>query len=421
MGSTKLFAAALLALGISAGAALAQDAPPADRLYGRVVTAGGSEYEGYLRWDRNEGSWGDVLNGSKEIPWENARDAERLAYDRQRPRERSIEILGLRISWDEDEDDFPRSAQSGIRFGHLRALEVTGRDRARLVLKSGEEIVMEGGSTDLGDELRDLVVEDPERGLVELRWRDLDYVEFIPAPPSARAPRAERLHGTLRTRDGEEYTGFVSWDVDEILSSDILDGDERGRDREIPFHRIAAIERAGSWGARIVLRNGEEITLEDSNDVDDDNRGIGISDPALGFVTVDWDEFEGIRFHPPARGSGAYDAFDGGYPLWGTVETESGDRLTGYIRWDNDEESSWEILDGEQRNVEFDIEFGQIRSIAPVGSWGAEVTLRDGRVFELEDSNDVDEDNKGIYVTLDDGEVVLVEWWDLERVTFEGR
>ena len=409
----------ILATTLAVAAPLAAQNAPDDRLYGRVVTAGGDSYEGFLRWDQNEGSWADILNGDKEMPLENIRDAERLDEEWARDREdaRSISILGLRISWD-DEDDYTSSMSSGIRFGHIRRLRVIGDDRARLELKSGEEIELEGGSTDIGDDLRDLVVQDPERGEVTLRWRDLDEVEFR-APPEGLDGMSPRLHGTLTTRRGAEFTGFIAWDVDEVLGSDILDGEERGRDREIPFERIAAIERAGSSGARVVLRNGEELTLRGSNDVDDDNRGISISDPGLGQVTVQWDEFDQVRFHPAAPGSGAYDTFDGGWALYGTVRTDGGEELSGWIRWDNDEEWSWELMDGSQDDVEFDVEFAQIDRVVRQGSWGSEVHLVDGRVLELEDSNDVDDGNKGLYLTLEDGEVILVPWWDVDEVSFQ--
>ena len=46
------------------------------------------------------------------------------------------------------------------------------------------------------------------------------------------------------------------------------------------------------------------------------------------------------------------------------------------------------------------------------------VTVHDGRTFRLRGSNDVDEDNKGIFITQDDGEEIEVEWDDFERVTF---
>ena len=414
MGSVKALLVTLLALVLG----VPQEAPD-DRLYGRVITAGGDVFEGYLRWDRNEGSWADVLDGSKELPWDNLRDAEELDWEREEGRrERSVNILGLRISWTEDGNHYPSSALSGIRFGHIQRLRVRGDDRALLTLKSGEEVEFSGGSTDLGNSLRDLVVEDAQRGAVELRWRDLDEVEFLPAPPGAEPPAQRRLYGTLYTRSGMEFTGFVSWDVDEILDSDVLDGEERGRDREIPFRRIASIQRAGSSGARVTLDNGDEITLRDSNDVDDGNRGIGISDPGLGYVTVDWDAFRRMEFHQPEDHGAGYADFSGGTYLWGTVVTEDDQRLTGYIRWDNDEEATWEFLNGQHQDVEFSVEFGRIEGIRRLGGWGAEVRLLDGRVFELEGSNDVDDTNKGIYVISEDGEVQLIPWRDFTEVFF---
>jgi len=410
--------AVLVAASVSSGR---QQEIGGDRLYGRVVTAGGAVYEGFLRWDRNEGSWADLLNGSKQMPWENERDAERLDPDRdRRDRGGGISIFGLRISWSEEDQAYPSAATSGIRFGHLQRLEVISGDRARLLLKSGQELELEGGSTDLGDELRGLVVDDPERGEVELRWRDLDVIDFMEAPAQA-VPSSPRLYGTLTARGGLQFTGFVSWDVDEILGSDILDGEERGRDRKIRFDRIAAIERAGPSAAIVVLQNGEEVELRGSNDVNRSTRGVSISDPALGQVQVGWDDLESVVFEPPPADAAPYRAFDGGRRLYGTVETEDGALLSGTLRWDNDEEYSWEILDGRDHDVDFDIELGHVASIRNLGSWGAEVTLLDGRTFELNGSNDVDDRNKGVFVTTEDGETLFVAWRDFREVTFERR
>jgi len=147
-----------------------------DRIWGRVETAAGRIYEGYIRWDRNEGSWVDLLDGRKEMP----RDAEEiwkeLADRGDRQRDRVIEFLGLRISW--DDRSFPNTAESGIRFGHIRRLIVLDDDAVELELKSGERVELEGGSTDIGDEMRELLVDDPEEGIIELRWRDLDQIRF---------------------------------------------------------------------------------------------------------------------------------------------------------------------------------------------------------------------------------------------------
>ncbi|MDA0312691.1 MAG: hypothetical protein O2992_11315 [Gemmatimonadetes bacterium] len=411
MRRMKMLAMLMLLVGLGP-----QQAPGEDRLYARVTTAAGDEFEGYLRWGANEGSWADMLNVNKEIHWENLREAERLdeAYGRRRDQERSIRFLGLRISWDLDDDEVSE-VSSGIRFGHLRALQVVDALRARLFLKSGEEVELGGGSSDVGRSLRALTVDDPVRGEVVLRWRDLERVDFMEAPPGA-SPAAERIHGTLRTQDGVEFTGFVAWDNDEIFTSDVLDGEEEGTDREVPFHLISAIEQDGRRGAVVILKSAEEFRLTGSNDVNDDNRGIAISDPALGMLVVDWDDFDAITFHSPSgEVGGSYGSFDGGQRLHGSVATRDGREIEGDIRWDNDESFTWEILDGRSEGVDFDIEFDRIDKLH--GS-GVEVMLRDGRIFEVEGSNDVDDDNKGIFVTQADGSTVLVRWEDFDSVVF---
>jgi hypothetical protein len=281
---------AVLALALATGL---QEPPPDNRLYGRVYTSGGDVYEGYLRWDRNEGSWGDVLDGSKELPWENLRQAQELddRYDRDRRRSRGIRFLGTRISWDEDEDEIT-SATSGIRFGHVRTLEVLDSWSAVLVLKSGAEVEFSSGSTDIGRSLRALTIEDPEAGEIELKWRDIESIDFMEAPSDLPDPRASRLYGTMETYSRLEFTGYVAWDADEILGSDVLDGEEDGRPRKIPFDRIASIERAGSSAARVVLENGEALTLRGTNDVDRDNKGIVVEQEDGSHVLVRSDDFE---------------------------------------------------------------------------------------------------------------------------------
>ena len=59
--------ALLCALGLS-GPVCAQDA---DRIWGQVHTKSGEVHEGFIRWNRNEVSWVDILGGSKDVPPEN--------------------------------------------------------------------------------------------------------------------------------------------------------------------------------------------------------------------------------------------------------------------------------------------------------------------------------------------------------------
>ena len=351
----------------------------AEQLFGTVRLAGrdgaASLRHGFLRWDRNEGGWGDPLNAVKA----------------------------------------DGGSQSSVRFGHVARIERLG-DQARLTLRSGETVRFRNGGTDLGPALRQLVVTDVDGGRAEFGWRDIEEVSFDPAPAGA-APPAGRLHGTLQTVSGMEFTGFVAWDIDEILTSDVLDGDFHGQSYEVPFGAVASIAREGLESVRATLHSGEELALSGSNDVDRRNNGITVSDPGLGAVNVSWEDFAGLRFHAPASEMTVHD-FDGGRPLAGTVTTASGETLSGRVAWDADEAWSWETLDGWAGETEFEIEFSKIARIAKVGA-GAAVTLRDGRVFHLKRSNDVGRGNRGVVVSTASGDV-KVSWKDFLELVLDG-
>ncbi len=382
------------------------------RIYGKVTTEDGDVYEGLIRWDKNEASWVDMLDGNKELDPDNF-EGEKLS----RKRESKIRIFGLTVgetsgSWN------PSSAQTGIRFGHLRRLEPLDDDMALLILKSGQKVEMENSSTDLGEGIREIIIEDVDEGEVELVWRDIESIEFADTDGGMESNFGERLYGTLTTRRGETFSGFVGWDVDEVFGRDVLDGEEDEDSRKIRFDKIAAIERYSSSGATVHLKSGDKIVLRGTNDVDDDNRGIIIADPAFGQVVVDWDEFDRLDFSTP-DGKVRYANFDGGRPIEGTVFTEDGEKYTGRIRWDNDEEYTWEILDGDSRDTQYDIEFGAIKKIEKRSHSSSIVTLRDGREFRLRGSNDVDGDNKGIIVLDGAKKVVEIDWDDFASVEFK--
>lgn len=347
-----------------------------DRIYGTVVTRNGARFAGFIRWDRNEGSWADLLDATKA--------------------ERGGSI-------------------SGVRFGHLHRIQPTGRNSAWFVLKSGETIRMKGRATDLGTGMRGLQVEEPAGRTVDLDWGSVDFIEFRSAPDGATA-HERRLYGTLTTADGASFTGFIAWDVDEIYTTDILDGQAGSQDMEIPFGAIAAIARVDGRSARVTLQSGEEVVLHGTNDVNASNSGITVSDVGLGQVKVDWSEFAEVRFHEAGPAAG-YGVFDGGAALEGTVRTKSGANFSGAVEWDRDEGFGWEMLNGRNQGVEYQVEFGNIQRIVREPS-GVEVELRDGRTLRLYDSNDVDSGNRGIRVVTGDGSAHDIPWRDFVEVTF---
>ena len=421
-------------------------AQSSDRLWGRVTTVGGEVHEGFIRWDWNEGSWTDQLDGSKEFSPFKFQDWWNLAHPDDRHRDRVIELEGYRITWDDDEPEFPDTHESGIRFGHIRRLTVAGDDMATLELRSGRFVDLEAGSTDIGQDLREIRIAKSDGSSTTLEWEELEEVEFSAAPPGVQAP-GRRLHGTVETGEGMRFTGYIAWDLRKILTTDTLVGYDSEDDRhEILFGQLVSV-RPARREAEVTLSGGERLELAGGDDVDDDNDGIQISDPGLGQVEVDWDEVEVARFHSP-EAPVDLGGFDGGRRLRGTVMTADSTELSGWIRWDGDEQYSWELLDGSHAGVSYDIEFGKISSIEKYYEMttevavrasgvnvqtkpedGVRVTLWDGRVFELTGSNDVDDSNNGIYVVLDgsgqspddeESEWVMVKWSDFRSVRFEG-
>ena len=416
-----------------------------DRIWGRVATTSGDVLEGFIRWDRNEASWADQLDGTKENLEFEFQDWWVLANPDDRGRDRVIEYGGYRNTWDDNEPELPSSTESGIRFGHIQRLTAVDRQEAKLELRSGQVVTLTSGATDLGTDLRELLVTDSNGQVHELEWEDLDSVEFFRAPAGSE-PGGQRLHGTVEMQEGPSFTGYIAWDLDEILTTDTLNGeDSNGVRRRVLFGRITSI-RPINDGAEIALADGNRMELFDDDDVDRGNDGIYVSDPALGMVVLDWDDVEIVRFHSPDPGS-ISGPLDGGRRLRGTVVTADTTELSGWIRWDGDEEYSWELLDGRTPSAVVDVEFGQIAviekflaevvsvNLGPAGvsvshpvTEGAKVTLRDGRVFEMDGSNDVDESNHGIFILPEDSgwlpdheeaEWIWVRWEDFHSVTFD--
>jgi len=382
-------------------------------LYGTIITDDGEELTGRIRWDKNEGAWDDIIDATKV-----GKGRERRS---RRDRDKRISIFGFDIYT--EGGSWSSSSQSELRFGYVDRIIPSSRSKTTVILKNGEKYKFSGGS-DLSSSIRELLIDDIEEGTIELDWGDIDEIQFK-SEESAYQPSREfagyRLYGVVETESGITFEGFIQWDVDEMMSTDILDGDQRSKSRKIPFRRIAKIEKVSSRSSRITLTNGSEMKLSGSNDVNSENRGIVIMVPDWGRVKVDWDDFESVTFQetPPSGAKRDYDSFKAPWKLRGTVYTEYGDEYTGEIIWDDDEEFSWEMLNGEYRDMEFDIEFAYIKSIRKRTSSSCEVTLFSGDQFRLRGSNDVNDGNKGVYVRTADDEVIDIDWEEFERVEFE--
>lgn len=406
--------------------AVAAEGDPRGFLYGRVTTLDGHTYEGRLRFGGDEEAfWSDYFNGFKdENPWVAHVPRERLATERH-----SVAIFGLEIAQREREIDFGRPFMA--RFGDVRCIEARGPD-VRVTLKSGTAFDLDRYSaSDFDDGVR---VWDGRRGLVDLGPRRIRSVELLSTPQPGAAPT--RLHGTVRTRQGE-FTGFLQWNRREGVGSDELQGHTGDGVLGLRFDTLRSIARHSRDSSRVTLADGREIVLAGTREVGEGNGGAYVDDPRYGRVLVSWEAFERVDFSSPGNGPGgsastgaastgpSYGDFPPGRPLNGTVATRDGRHLTGRLVFDLDESETTETLDAPAQGVDYTLPFALVASIVPGGrnehgTRHATVTLRDGQELHLEPSGDLGENNAGLLIFGDGRDRPnYVSWSDVERIDLD--
>ena len=404
----RILLASLLALAVLT-LALPAIASDVAYLYGTVTTVDKDRYTGEIRWGTEEAFWDDIFNTTKienpNIDYLDEDQLDDLEDDRRSWWSRTF------VSY-EDWDGPVHVFQ--VRFGDIRSIEILGDEEILVEFKDGSTQEFEGGSNDVGARI---TVVDPELGVVRLDWDRVRRVDFSATPKKLDEKLGDPLYGVVETRHGE-FSGSIQWDHDEGLTTDILDGRSRDGKLEIEFGDIESIEREGN-GSLVVLKSGRELELRDSNDVDDDNRGIVVKDPEIGKVKVAWDDFDRITFtSKPITSPAGYESYGTPREIRGRVETKDGD-YRGTIVYDLDEAWDYELLNGHMDDTEFQIPFRLIARIEPQGRKRAVVELRNGTRLELEDSQDVTRRNTGILVFASRDEPDYIEWKEIEVVVFD--
>ena len=372
-------------------------------LYGTVVTKGGTTYEGRLRWGNEEAFWTDHFNATKD-----ERPLVREIPGRHRDSAEQVKVFGIPVGLRWSDAD----RQLVVRFGDLRSIVVSGAHGGTLVTKDGEEVPFADGSNDVGARI---TVQDASLGEVQVPWEKIRRVDFKAAPADLPGLPA-RLSGTVKTEAGT-FRGTLQWDKEECLSTDVLDGSSDDGKMKVEMGKVRAIEREGRRASRVFLKDGRDVVLRGTNDVNDENRGLFVDDPRFGRVLVPWSAFVRVDFEDAGSGPG-YDEFPPLGPLQGAVKTRDGKVHRGRIVYDVDESRGWETLDGDQDGISYSIPFAQVASVVPSGRLRARVQLRGAKEeLVLEESGDVTERNAGVFV-LDGDRKTYVPWDEVSRIDF---
>lgn len=386
---------------------IAAPASDAGYLYGRVQTVAGEEFEGPLRWGKEEAFWNDVFNANKA-------ENEHLGL----VDDRVLERLRWREPWKNlgqlfGEDGGGFTHMLAVRFGDLARLRVRGRDDLVAEFRNGESLELGGGSNDVGAVV---TVLDAKLGRQEIAWKRLRTVEFRETPAKLPMKLGEPLYGAVRSRN-LEFTGHIQWDHDECLSVDELDGESEGEDVSIAFGDIASIRKQGR-GAQVTLKSGKTRYLTGSNDVDRGNRGVLVKVWGLGSVKIGWRDFDQVTFLPAPHSGRGYADYGAGRALSGTVTTRAG-RLSGRLVYDLDESRDFELLHGRNGDTDYLIPFREIARIQPRGFRRSDVVLRSGLTVELKDHRDISRQNDGLLVFTGAGKPAYVPWRDVRDIVFE--
>ncbi|MFY0685702.1 MAG: hypothetical protein JXQ90_00980 [Cyclobacteriaceae bacterium] len=209
------------------------------------------------------------------------------------------------IQWDHDErvtnDKLDGDTEDGdisVKFGKLQSIEKISSSRSLITLKSGRELELRG-SNDVNAENRGIIVTVEGLGRVDIPWEDFESVTFMAAPKSIVTYRdfknQDKLSGTVTVTNGDVHKGEIAYDLDESMVLEILHGKVYDTEYLIPFRNIASIAPRNDEESIVTLKNGDELILEESQDVTERNSGALVYSGGEP-VYIPWKKIEKIDF-----------------------------------------------------------------------------------------------------------------------------
>ena len=271
-------------------------------IYGKIYMIDNKTYEGPIRWGKEEVYWTDLFNSAKTSN-ENLgylSSSERYELDERQYHWSNWSDQGyywrrwVGWRWEDRDHDYRNdyAHQFACQFGEIKSIEPTGRKRADLVMQNGNKISVSGeGYNDIGLNIR---VMDPEMGVVDIDWGRINKIEFMKTPKTLSEKFGKSLYGTVEAY-GEKFTGYIQWDHDERLSTDKLDGRSDEGSLSIEFEKIQSIESRG-WYSQVELKSGRQLRMDGTNDVNDGNRGIIVTNKDFVEIDIPWQEFKKVTF-----------------------------------------------------------------------------------------------------------------------------
>jgi hypothetical protein len=386
------------------------------RIYGTVTTDDDVSITGAIRWNDEEVFWTDHFNGDKasatDLSGLNDEEQE-LILDRQPGPQLDLNGTTIElIKWFSSDTLDPQDFY--LEFGSISIIEPLGGDQVKVTLRDGSEIEGDGGSNDIG---ADIVVRSEDGTVQEIDWDDVKTVVFSASGEDAPS-FGEHLYGRVKTESGE-FQGLVQWDHDERVGSEKLDGDVDDNDISIDFGNIISITKEKD-GSRVITRDGANLFMVGSNDVNDENRGIYVDDPRSGRIDISWELFISVEFITELeRPLTTYADFAKVGRLRGTVALQDDKSASGSLTYDVDEWTSAEMISGRtEAGLRYMIPLRLVSSITRKDENSAQVKLTSGDEITLQGERDINHKNNGIIINMENEGAMYVDWKTVKSVSF---
>jgi hypothetical protein len=376
-------------------------------IYGKVYTER-TTYVGPIRWGGEEVFWTDLFNAAKK----------NNDYAKLVPKEKEDKDWWSSYNWNFSSiwENKGTAHQFTCQFGNIKEIIPSRSDYVILKLKNGGQLQVDGeGYNDIGGKVQIL---DEELGTVSIPWDRIQRIEFLPTPAKLDQVFGQPLFGTVEGMRKEKYTGYVVWDNDERLSTDKLDGDTNDGDVSIKFSEIASIEKDGD-GSEVKLNSGRKLFLDNSNDVNDGNRGVWVVSPDYGVIKFSWKAFKRVTFSTPSTAGQSYLQFPSPQPMQATISLLDGNDISGRIIYDIDEALDFELIEGKENYIEYQIPLRNVKKITPKNFDYSQIELRTGQSLLLGGMRDVSEDNSGLLVFVKgEKKPVHIAWKRINEIIF---
>lgn len=223
-----------------------------DPLYGKVISRYGT-FEGYILWD-NECCGTDILSGE----------------------------------WDDRDKDYP----------YRDIYRIKREDKHFIITLHNGKTQSLCCSDDLNINRSHITIKNKELGQLEIKMRDLKEVIFYTTYDDKTTYQSynhpERIRAGISTVDNNTISGEMIYDLDEALTSDILDGEMENLNFRIPFYLISEIRPINYIYTEITLLNGNKYTLTGHSDVSDRNNGVIIQISRNRAMFMPWNKVKKV-------------------------------------------------------------------------------------------------------------------------------